>query len=91
LIDEDARAGKAFDVFEKERGTAGLTGAAVKFRDAVGDLGDFEKRGDFFADAAKFAGFIQEFDPVSEVVAGQGGAPWLDSILTIERGSDGAS
>jgi hypothetical protein len=49
------------------------------FRNAVGDLGDFEKGRDFLADATQFAGFVEELDPVSEVVAGQGGGSVVDS------------
>jgi hypothetical protein len=48
LVDEDLVAGVALDVFEEERGAAG-------FGDAVGDLGDFQLGGDFFADALQFA------------------------------------
>jgi hypothetical protein len=73
LIDEDAGAGMAFDVFEQEGGAAGLAGAATGFRNAVGDLGDFEDGGDFLADAAELARLVEELDPVSEVVARQGG------------------
>ena len=67
----------ALDVFEQEGGAAGFrSGVAVEagLRDSVGDLGDFEIRIDFFTDAAEFAGFVEDFDPVSEVVAGQGGS-----------------
>jgi hypothetical protein len=67
----------ALDVFEKEGGAAGFGfRVAVKagLRDAIGDLGDFEVGRDFFTDAAEFAGFVEDFDPVSEVVVGQGGS-----------------
>jgi hypothetical protein len=78
----------SFDVFEEEGGAAGFRfGVAVEagLRGAVGDLGDFEKWVDFFADAAKFAVFVEDFDPVSEVVAGQVGLSGVGSFLTIER------
>jgi hypothetical protein len=78
----------SFDVFEEEGGAAGFRfGVAVEagLRGAVGDLGDFEKWVDFFADAAKFAVFVEDFDPVSEVVAGQGLVSDVGSFLTIER------
>jgi hypothetical protein len=65
----------ALDVFEEESRTAGFARAAVGFRDAVGDLGNFEDGIDGFADAAELAGLIEEFNPVSEVVAGQGISP----------------
>jgi hypothetical protein len=68
----------ALDVFEEESGTAGFyfgVTVVAGFRDAVGDLGNFEHGIDGFADAAEFAGLIEEFDPVSEVVAGQGISP----------------
>jgi hypothetical protein len=45
----------------------------TRFRDAVGDFGNLEQRRDFFADPAELTGFLEEFDPVSQVVAGQGG------------------
>jgi hypothetical protein len=83
LVDEDFVAGVAGDVFEEEGWAAGFCfGVAVEagLRDTVGDLGDFEIGRDFFADAAELAGFIEDFDPVSEVVAGQVGSPvWLRS------------
>jgi hypothetical protein len=88
LIDEDACAGKAFDVFEKKgRASRGYFGAAVEagLADAVGDFGDFEQGGNFCADAAELAGFIEEFDPVSEVVEGQGGSSAVGFKTTIER------
>jgi len=65
----------AFDVLEEKGGAAGFGRASTGFRDAVSDLGDFEEGRDFFADAAELAGFVEEFDPVSEVVAGQGFSP----------------
>jgi len=88
LIDENAGAGMAFDVFEEEGGASWrYFGAAIEagFADAVGDFGDFEQGGDFLADAAELAGFIEEFDPVSEVVAGQGGRSVEGFKTTIER------
>jgi hypothetical protein len=78
----------ALDVFEKEGGAAGFGfRVAVKagLRDAIGDLGDFEVGRDFFTDAAEFAGFVEDFDPVSKVVAGQVGLSGVGSFLTIER------
>jgi hypothetical protein len=71
------------DVFEKEGGTAGFCfGVTVKagLRDSVGDLGDFEIGRDFFTDAPEFAGFVEDFDPVSEVVAGQVGFSGVGSF-----------
>jgi hypothetical protein len=64
-----------FDVFEEKGGSAGARfggTAEAGFADAVGDFRNFEDWGDFFADAAELAGFVEEMDPVSEVVGGQG-------------------
>jgi hypothetical protein len=65
LVDEDLVAGMAFYVFEEERGAAG-------FGDAVGDLGDFQFRGNFFADALQLAVLFEGFDPVAQIVVGHG-------------------
>jgi hypothetical protein len=76
LIDEDAGSGETFEAFKEQCWAAGrYFGAAVeaRLRDAIGNFGDFEQGRDFLADAAELAGFIEEFDPVSEVVEGQGG------------------
>ncbi len=55
LVDEDLMAGMAFYVFEEQGRAAGRefpAGVARgRFGDAVGDLGDFQLRRDFFADA----------------------------------------
>jgi len=73
----------ALDVLEEKGRAAGFCfGVAVEagLRDTVSDLGDFEKWVNFFTDAAEFAGFVEESDPVSEVVAGQGVSPmWIRS------------
>jgi len=64
----------AFDVFKEESRAAGFrfgSSPVPGFRDAVGDLGDFERGRDFFANAFELAGFVEDLDPVSEVVAGQ--------------------
>jgi hypothetical protein len=86
----------ALDVFEEEGGATGFRGSGARptpqrvragdpeLNDAVGNFGDFEVGRDFFTNAAELAGFIEELDPVSEVVAGQGGSPWI-SNSTIER------
>ena len=58
LVDEDLVAGMAFDVFKEQRRAAALGYA-------VGDLGDFQLRRNFFADALQFAGFFESFDPVA--------------------------
>jgi hypothetical protein len=65
LVDEDLVAGMALYVFEEERGAAG-------FGDAVGDLGDFQLRGDLLADALQFAVLFEGFDPVAQIVVGHG-------------------
>jgi hypothetical protein len=81
LIHEDAGAGIAFDVFEEE-----CRAAARRLRHAVGDLRHFEDRVYFFAYAFELAGFIEGFDPFSEIVADQGFSPVCGtSISTIER------
>ena len=68
LVDEDLVAGVTFYVFKEQRRTAA-------FGDAIGDLGDLQLRRDFFADAPEFASFFECFDPVAQIVVGQGFAP----------------
>jgi hypothetical protein len=65
LVNEDAGAWEAFDVFEEEGGAACSLSAASGFAHAIGNLGDFEEGRDFLADAAELAGFVEELDPVS--------------------------
>ena len=43
--------------------------------DAIGDLGDFKLGRNFFADALEFAVLFEGFDPVAQIVVGQGIAP----------------
>ena len=86
LIHQDAGAGISFHVLEEQRWPAGSAvrpGIESRLRNTVRDLRDFEQWIDFFADAAQFAGFIEDFDPLSEVVAGQVGSPVEVSGLTI--------
>ncbi len=40
---------------------------------AVGDLSDFKLGRNFFADALQFAVLFEGFDPVAQIVVGQGG------------------
>ena len=55
--------------------------------DAVGDFGDFELGRDFFADALEFAGFFEGFDPVAQIVVGQGVAPARQKQLRAQPSS----
>ncbi len=75
LVDQDLRAGMAFDVLKEQRGTAGRGRPAsitrLTFADAVGDFGDFEYRVDFGANFFEFAGAVERGDPVTQVVVGQ--------------------
>ena len=84
LVDEDFVAGMAFDVFETgapgRRERTSLfpwqpLPVRADFADAVGDLGDFELGRNFFADALEFAVLFEGFDPVAQIVVGQGFAP----------------
>ncbi len=90
LVDEDLVAGMALDVFKQQRRAAGrvLAGARL-FRsrmgaglhsnlgNAVGDLGDFELRRNFFADALQLAVLFESLNPVAQIVVGQVSAPCL--------------
>ena len=79
----DLVAGMALDVFKEQRRTAGRillfrrgSGSGPRrSSNAVGDLGDFELGRDLFADALQFAVFFEGFDPVAQIVVGQGCAP----------------
>ena len=89
LVDEDLVAGMALDVLEEQGRTAGRVafcaglhmgagcrmGLGVHFRNAVGDLGDFQLRRNLCADAFQFAVLFEGFDPVAQVVVSQGVAP----------------
>jgi hypothetical protein len=68
LIDEDLVAGMALDVLE-EQGRAAALGYAVS------NLGDFQLRGNFFADAFQFTVLFEGFDPVAQIVVGHESTP----------------
>ena len=64
LIDQDLRAGMAFDVLEEQRGPPGVDAGSIIFADAIGDFGDFENGIDFgteifFSSPARSSAAIQ--------------------------------
>ena len=70
LVDEELRAGVAFDVLKQQRRPASSVPGGLDLADAVGDLGDFEDGVGFGADF-QFAGAVERRDPVAQVVVGQ--------------------
>ena len=72
LVDQQLRAGIAFDVFEQQRRAARTVLAARSpLGDAVGDLGDLQDRIGFRLDALQFSRLVERGDPFPQVVIGQ--------------------
>ena len=67
LIHQDARAGKAGDVFEEEGGPTGVLCALVQLGGAVGDLGHLEVGRYGEGDALEFVRAFELLDPVAQV------------------------
>ena len=85
LVDKDFMSGMAFNIFKQQRGAAGRVFAASRLLsrvrsnlgNAIGDLGDFQLRRNFFADALQFALLLESLNPVTQIFVGQCRAPRL--------------
>jgi hypothetical protein len=71
LVDEKLRSGIALQVLEQQSLAADVPCRSLTLRNPVGNLGNFQNRVRFRADALQFAGSVERFDPVPQIVVGQ--------------------
>src|SRR5208282_3659300 len=71
LVDKKLRAGVALQVLEEQSFPANVSLPIPTFRNPVGNFRDLQNRVRFRADALQFAGSVECFDPIPQIVVGQ--------------------